>query len=219
MSKDIRVRAVAALICVGGMLASAGGLAASDQKNKDERITATSDKSLIVMRVPTFPFSYTMSLSRDGKTGFMTRVYLLPVRSDSGYQYVSRTLKPGTYVMTALYQQSGWQSCLAENTPKFTIEAGKVYYFGTLNAQEPLTELQRDAIARGRTELPRGGLTTQWNPRSKLVWTIDGEAEIAELRAFVAREMPRTTASTVPLEVTYSDLTVSGTERAIQVCG
>jgi hypothetical protein len=207
-----------ALISIGAALAAASPVAAA-QKNKDERITPASDKSLVIMRVPTYPFDYTMSLSRDGKTGFMTRVYLLPVRSDSGYQYVSRSLKPGTYVMTALYQQKGWQSCLAENTPKFTVEAGKVYYFGTLQALQPLTELQQDAIARGRARLPRGALTTQWDPKSKLVWTTDGATEMAELRAFLARQMPRTTASVVPLEVTYSNLTVSGTERTIQVCG
>ena len=209
---------MAVLVCTCAMLASAAPVSA-EQKNKDRRITAESDESLVVMRVPTFPFDYTMSMSRDGKTGFMTRVYLLPVRSDTGYQYVSRALKPGTYVITALYQQSGWQSCFADNTPKFTVEAGKVYYFGTLDALQPLAELQQDAVSRGRIELPLGGLTTQWDPKSKLVWTIDGETEIAELTAFLAREMPQTTAGPVPLEVTYSSLAVSDTERAIQVCG
>jgi hypothetical protein len=218
VTKRGKAQAATVLICTYATLVCAVPVAA-EQKNKDQKITRASNESLVIMRVPTFPFDYTMSLSRDGKTGFMTRVYLLPVRSDTGYQYVSRALKPGTYVMTALYQQSGWQSCFSNNTPKFTIEAGKVYYFGTLNVEQSLTELQQDAIKRGSTALPQGGLTTQWDPKSKLVWKINGEAETTDLVAFLAKKMPKTNVKPIPLEVTYSNLTVSATERAIQVCG
>ncbi len=220
MNYDLRTElgAVTVLICASAALTYAEPVAA-EQKNKDEGITSKSKQALVVMRVPTFSFNYAMSLSRDGKTGFLSRVYLMQVRSDTGYQYVSRTLKPGTYVMTALYQQSGWQSCFADKTPKFTVEAGKVYYFGTLDVERPLANLQQDAVDRDRTQLPLGGLSTQWNPKDSLVWTIASDTEVEDLKTFLAKEMPRTTASPLTLDVTYSSLTISGSERAMQVCG
>jgi hypothetical protein len=201
------------------VLASASALSASEQKNKDYKITEGSKKSLVVMQVPTYSFSYGFSFSRDGKTGFLSRVYLMKARPDSGYQYISRSLKPGTYVMTALYQQSGWQSCFAKNTPKFTIDAGKVYYFGRFGADAPLTEVQDDAVERGKTRLSAGSLTTLWDPDTKPTWTIAGESDLLSVRNFVKDAMPKTTAEVVPLTITYSSLEISSTEKAIQICG
>jgi len=171
------------------------------------------------MRVPTFSFNWTMSLSRDGKTGFLSRVYLLGVKPDQGYQYVSRSLKPGTYVMTAIFQQGGWQSCYSDKTPKFTIGAGKVYYLGTFEATAVLSELQADAVNRGRTRLQQGGLTTQWDASVAPSWVISGDEEIGAAKTFVSTAMPRTTAKIAPLSVNYSKLKVSNTEKALQICG
>ena len=208
------------LVRVLAMLSAAACFAApAAAKIKDWKITPSSKESVVLMRVDSQPYPYSVWFSREGSGGFGRRIYALDVKPHEFAPYTARTLAPGNYQMNSIVQQGAWSSCFGNGSVAFTIEPGKVYYLGSLNAMPLLAELQQGAIARRKTSLTRGALAVGWEPTIKPEFTISGDAELVEVRQFVAQRMPQTTAQVVPLSTRPTRFGMTGGEKVMQVCG
>jgi hypothetical protein len=117
------------------------------------RLTAESGKGAILIRVPVQPFPYALQFSKDGKSGFMTRVYIMNVKAgaEPGNAWISRTLGPGRYRLDSMWQQSRWSVCLEGGTFEVDVRPGRIAYVGTLRTDLILADLQRQSVAAGKT--------------------------------------------------------------------
>ena len=117
------------------------------------RLTERSGKGAILIRVPVQPFTYALQFSKDGKSGFMTRVYLMKVKTGDapGHAWIARTLSPGRYRLDSMWQQGHWSVCLEGGTFEVDVRPGRIAYVGTLHTDLILTDLQRQAVAAGKT--------------------------------------------------------------------
>jgi len=211
-----RMSVLAALIVLVG---SVQILAKTPGFVKDWGLTPSSTEAVILMQVPAFDFDYALSFSIDGKSGFMSRVYALRIPPFYNEKYVARSLKPGRYILTSISQQGQWGSCFANGTKVITVQPGRVYYLGTVNAGPLLAELQESAIARGKSRLSGGGLAVGWDHKVIPEWTISGSSEWDAARAYVRSKMPKTTAPIEQLTAEPAMLSVKPGEKTIQVCG
>jgi len=117
------------------------------------RLTAESAKGAILIRVPVQPFTYALQFSKDGKSGFLSRVYLMKVKAGAapGDAWISRTLSPGRYRLDSMWQQGQWSACLESGTFEVDVKPGRIAYVGTLHTDRILADLQRQAVAAGKT--------------------------------------------------------------------
>lgn len=208
--KQLGFLALAAAVC----LATPAGA-----KIKDWKVTPSSTESVILMRADRQPYPWSLWLHREGSGGFGRRVYSLDVKPHETFPYTGRTLAPGSYQVSSIVQQGAWSSCFGNGSVAFTVEPGKVYYLGSLNAMPLLIELQESAIARGKTALTRGALAIGWEPKIKPEFATPGDGELAEVSQFVASSMPKTTAPVVPLTTRPITFGMTGGEKIVQVCG
>lgn len=188
-------------------------------KIKDWKVTPSSTESVILMRADRQPYQWSLWLHREGSGGFGRRIYSLDVKPHDFAQYTGRTLSPGAYQVSSIVQQSQWSSCFGSGSVAFTVEPGKVYYLGALNAMPLLIDLQESAMARGKTALSNGALAVGWEPKVKPEFAAPSEAELAEVSQFVASTMPKTTAPVVPLTTRPITFGMTGGEKVVQVCG
>ena len=200
-------------------LVAAGLSAPAATKVKDKAITAASPESLVVMHTGSSTTGYDLRFSAEGQGGFGRKIYSLSKKYSDTSPYTTRTLKPGTYVLNSIVQQGAWSTCFTTGTFAFTIQPGRVYYIGEVNSGPLLLDLQRSAIARGRTRLTSGALAIGWEPEIKPTFTVPTAEDLANVRRFVATAMPRTTAPVEALAGRPADFVATKAERAIQVCG
>jgi hypothetical protein len=212
MRRFIRLVLATALLASAPVVAGPGVL-------KDWGLSPSSNESVLVMRVKTYGFPYGFSFSKNGNSGFLSRVYLVDIEPGSGYRFVGRKLKPGNYRLDSVYQQGGWLSCFAEKTVSFDIKPGRIYYLGTFNSDEVLEDLQAGAVARGRTKLVGGEIATGWQPSVAPQWRVADDGELGSVKAFVAATMPKTSAEVELLPGNTASFSASKVEKLIQVCG
>jgi hypothetical protein len=117
------------------------------------RLTPQSGKGAILIRVPVQPFTYALQFSKDGSSGFLSRVYLMKVKTgaEPGHAWIARTLAPGRYRLDSMWQQGHWSACLEGGTFEVDVKPGRIAYVGTLRTDLILTDLQRQAVAAGKT--------------------------------------------------------------------
>lgn len=186
---------------------------------RDFAITANSGEAAIILVSEPLPSAdYELILQRDGGRNLLTGGPSVNVSAGNPAPYVGRKLKAGTYVLTMVVQQRHWGTCFS-NTVAFTLEPGKVYFAGTFNAREVLTDLQKSALERGKGQLPRGSNAIGWNPRVKPQFQPATAAELAQVQTWTARTMPRSTGPVVGLQTVPRQLGHSGASMAMQVCG
>lgn len=141
---------IAAVLAAALVALPAAALAESNPAKV--RLTAESDKGAILIRVPVQPFGYGLMFSKDGKSGFLSRVYIMQVKKGAqGDAWIARTLAPGRYRLDSLWQQKRWSACLENGTFEVEVKPGRIAYVGRLDTDAILADLQRQAVAAGRT--------------------------------------------------------------------
>jgi hypothetical protein len=203
-------------IVAGAALCCAAPVAA---KVKDKAITATSPESLVIMHSGSASTGYDLRFSQEGQGGFGRKIYSLEKKYADRSPYTTRAFKPGTYVLNSIVQQGAWSTCFTRGTFAFTIQPGRIYYIGEVNSAPLLIDLQRSAIARGRTRLSSGALAIGWEPEVQPSFSPVTSADLADVQRFVASTMPRSTAPVEALAGRPANFTATKGERAIQVCG
>jgi len=204
---------MAALIC------SAGPAVAQKQPEKI-RLSESSRDGAVLIRVPVQPFSAALQFSKNGNSGFMSRVYLMKIaEGEPGFRYIARTLSPGRYRLDSVWQQAHWSVCLESGTFEFDVKAGEIAYLGTLHTDLLFRSLQDQAIASEDT-VQRGTsyFLTHGSTDAPL---IDGndEAGLAAARSFAETSMNGTGELVRLAGVNATSFATSGAGKAIQVCG
>jgi hypothetical protein len=200
------------------------GAPASAQKTPEKiRLTGTSKDGAVLIRVPAVRADYALMFSKDGKSGFLSRAYMMKVPgnyfSQSGFRYIARTLAPGRYRLDSVWQQATWSGCLAAGTLEFDVKPGEISYLGTLNAQELLESVQAQAVQKGRTVLGRGDIFVAHEGIAKPFLSDRSEAGVADARTFAQTNMNGTGDLLKLGQVGETSFAVSKASRAIEVCG
>jgi len=209
------------------LLASAAALTlltsapAAAQKSPERiQLTDRSSDGAILIRVPVKPYEYTLQFSKDGSSGFLSRVYLMKVRSGpEGYRYIARTLSPGRYRLDSVWQQGSWSACLENGTIEVPVSAGRIAYLGTLGVDQVLQGIQNDAVIRGRTALGMGDFTVARPEDARPLVEGRDEAAVAEARTFAQDVMNGSGARLDVAPVSEVAFNTSAAGRAIKVCG
>lgn len=116
------------------------------------RLTGKSGKGAILLRVPVQPYPYALSFSKNGRSGFLSRVYIMQVKGGApGPAWIARTLGPGRYRLDSMWQQGHWSACLERGTIEIEVKAGRIAWVGTLDTDAILVDLQRQAVEAGQT--------------------------------------------------------------------
>jgi hypothetical protein len=211
----MRVFSVAVALYASAFSVEAG----TPGKIKDWAINPASNTAIIVLKVPTFPFDYYLSFSKNGKSGFMVKQYRLRIPAGQSEIYVGRDLEPGRYTFMTIIQQGQWSSCFSRKTFAFDITPGKVHYLGSFNVAPLLTDLQNRAIGRGRAQLSAGGLAVDWTPTIDPEWPTPTNQSVQEAQEFVTRVMPKTSAPVNIPKAEPASFVVSGGGKFSQICG
>lgn len=204
---------VVAMICWAGP--------ATAQKSPEKiRLTASSGDGAVLIRVPVQPFPSALQFSRNGNSGFMSRVYMMKIPEGApGFRYIARTLSPGRYRLDSVWQQARWGACLEEGTFEFDVKPGEIAYVGTLHTDVLLRSLQDQAVTSGNA-VQRGGSYFLSRSGADRPW-IDGndEAGLAAARSFAEASMNGTGELVRLANVQAASFATSGAGRAIKVCG
>jgi hypothetical protein len=184
------------------------------------RLTGQSDKGAILIRVPVQPFGYGLMFSKDGKSGFLSRVYIMQVKAGAqGDAWIARTLSPGRYRLDSMWQQGHWSACLESGTFEVEVKPGRIAYVGRLDTDALLADLQRQAVAAGRTV--QFGTSYYLSHNKTLVPPLGGRDEVGarEARAFADRKMNGSGRLVDPGAVREVTFGTSKSGKAIKVCG
>lgn len=182
------------------------------------RLTERSGKGAVLIRVPPQPYPYALQFSKNGNSGFLSRVYLMGVKP--GTAWIARTLSAGRYRLDSMWQQGHWSACLEGGTFEFEVKPGRIAYIGTLPIDVILTDLQRQAVAAGKTS-QTVGVTYYLSHNKTVVPPLGGRDETgAGAAKSFAEEGMNGSGKLVELapvrEVTFG---TSKSGKAIKVCG
>lgn len=209
----------AAFILAGAALTLAAPALAESNPAK-VRLTAQSGKGAILIRVPVQPFSYGLLFSKDGKSGFLSRVYVMQVKAGpQGDSWIARTLAPGRYRLDSMWQQGRWSVCLESGTFEVEVKPGRIAYVGRLDTDALLTDLQRQAVAAGKTV--QYGTSYYLSHNKTSVPPLGGrdEAGLREARAFADGTMNASGRLVDLGEVRETSFATPKSGKAIKVCG
>jgi hypothetical protein len=132
------------------VLAFAAGPAPAQKTPEKIRLTGKSGDGAVLIRVPVEPYPYAFTFSKNGSSGFMSRVYLMKVeKGDGGHRYIARTLAPGRYRLDWIWQQGHWSACMESGTIQFDVKPGRIEYVGTVRSDKVLAAIQAQAVAKG----------------------------------------------------------------------
>lgn len=191
------------------------------QKRPEEiKLSPKSDKGAVLIRVPTEPFTYALQFSKNGKSGFLSRVYVMKIESaPPGYVYIARTLAPGRYRLDNVWQQGAWTACMEQGTFEFTIKPGKIAYLGTFEVEGVLREIQSQAVAQGKTVV-RGAdyMQGQAKVTDDMVTSRDA-TDLAEAQRFAESSMNSSGELVELADVSGVSFKTSGFGKAIKICG
>ena len=105
-----------------------------------------------MLRVDTIPADYQLWFQKSGESGFGSRVYAIKAAPSAPQViYVARTLKPGRYRFTSIWQQKRWGLLFPTETIEFDVKAGKITFLGKLDTFTLLSALQAETVAAGKT--------------------------------------------------------------------
>lgn len=187
-----------------------------------EKITLTpqTKEGALLIRVPVQPFPYTLQFSKDGRDGFLSRVYNMNViPGPSGYRYIARTLKPGRYQLNSIWQQGAWGACLADGTITVDIKPGEIAWLGTFETDAILSSLQGSAVATDRTSVHPLSVNLFLKGQSVPILVDRDENGIEAARQFAQTSMSRSSAPLVLASVEATKFQTGGFNQAISICG
>lgn len=194
--------------------------ALADSNPAKIRLTPQSRQGVVLIRVPAQPFGYGLMFSKDGKSGFLSRVYMMGAKKGpAGDIWIAETWSPGRYRLDSMWQQKRWSVCLESGTFEVEVKSGRIAYVGRLDTDALLADLQRQAVAAGRTV--QSG-TSYYLSHNKTVAPPLGDRDEAGLRVardFADREMNgsgRLVDLGAVREVAFG---TSKSGKAIKICG
>lgn len=195
-------------------------VAAAQKSPEKIKLSERSKDGAVLIRVPVAPVSYSMQFSKNGNSGFMSRVYTMNVQPGApGLAYIARTLSPGTYRLDSVWQQGSWSVCLEKGTFEFTVVPGKVAYLGELRVDRMLRTIQNEAVGAGRTTV-RG--TDYFMARDQAAGDIvEGRdsAGLVAARTFADQVMNQSGALTELAAMRETSFGTSGLGKTIKICG
>jgi hypothetical protein len=184
------------------------------------RLSPKSDQGAVLIRVPIQPFTYALQFSKNGKSGFLSRVYIMKIDAAApGYRYIARTLSPGRYRLDNVWQQGAWTACMEQGTFEFTIEPGKIAYLGTFEVDGVLREIQSQAVERGKTVVYGTDYMQGQAKISDEMVTGRDPADLAEARRFADSSMNGSGALVALADVGGTSFKTSGFNKSIKICG
>jgi len=208
----VHAAAVAALC-----LAAPGAAQKSPEKI---RLTARSHDGAVLIRVPVQPFGYALQFSKNGSSGFMSRVYVMGVKEgEPGYRYISRTLAPGRYRLDWMWQQGHWTACLEKGTFEFEVVPGRIRYLGTLRADQLLESIQARAVGEGKTAMAGAAYDVSHAAFEAPPLEDRDESGLQSARAFADSTMHGSAGLVELADVRKTAFGTSGLGKAIKVCG
>lgn len=198
------------------------GQSALAQKSPEKiKLGAASKDGAVLIRVPVQPFSYALQFSRNGNSGFLSRVYVMKVDEGDqpGMRYIARTLSPGRYRLDQVWQQGQWSACLEQGTFEFEVKPGQIAYLGRLHTDRVLDAIQSQAVAAGQTMQSGTGYFQSHSKTAPPI--IDGrdQSGLAEATAFAESGMNGSGEIVRLADVQNVAFATSGVSRAIKVCG
>jgi hypothetical protein len=193
---------------------------AMTQKSPEKiRISDASKNGAILMKVSSQPFDFALQFSKNGNSGFGSRVYIMKIKAgEQGDKFIARTLSPGRYRLDSVWQQGAWSLCLEQGTFEFNIAAGRIAYIGTFHTEAMLQTIQANAIIANRTSMSSGDFQLSRGADRPLV---DGrtEADISIARKFADVIMGGSSAQIDLAPLNETSFATSGFGKAIKVCG
>jgi hypothetical protein len=210
---------IASLLAFAALILAAPALAESNPAKV--RLTERSAKGAVLIRVPVQPFTYALQFSKDGKSGFLSRVYLMKVKPAAapGFAWIARTLSPGRYRLDSMWQQGRWSACLERGTFEVEVKPGRIHYVGTLDTDTVLRSLQDQAAAAGETS-QAGTAYYQSHGKTEIPPLGDrDEAALAAARAFAEQSMNGSARLVELAPVRQTTFGTSAAGKAIKICG
>ncbi|HEX9963870.1 MAG TPA: hypothetical protein VGB04_02690 [Allosphingosinicella sp.] len=209
---------LALILTVTALTLPAPALADSDPAKI--RLTPQSRQGVVLIRVPAQPFGYGLMFSKDGKSGFLSRVYMMGVKKGpAGDTWIAETWSPGRYRLDSMWQQKRWSACLESGTFEVEVKPGRIAYVGRLDTDALLADLQRQAVVAGRTV--QAGTSYYLSHNKTSVPPLGGrdEAGLREARAFADEAMSGSGGLVDLGSVTETSFATSKSGKAIKVCG
>ncbi len=203
------------------VLATAPTFAVAQKSPGKIKLTAQSKDGVVLIRVPVQPFDYALQFSKNGSSGFMSRVYIMKIGSGPArsYRYIARTLAPGRYRLDSMWQQGLWSVCLEQGTFEFDVTAGRIAFLGTLQAEQSLASLQGQASSAGETTQTVGGYFQSHDSTPPPVVQGRTAGDLDAARQFAQASMSGSGALVDLAEVQQAVFSTSGLGKAIKVCG
>lgn len=194
----------------------------AEAQKRPEKIALSpnSDKGAVLIRVPAMPFPYALQFSKNGKSGFMSRVYIMKVEAaPAGYLYIARTLAPGRYRLDNVWQQGLWTACLEQGTFEFTINPGKVAFIGTFEVNGVLREIQSQAVAQGKSVVHGTDYMQGQASISTDMVTRRDDSDLSEARQFAESKMNSSGELVELSDLSNTRFATSEFGKAIKICG
>ncbi len=118
-----------------------------------------------------------------------------------------------------MWQQKSWSVCLESGTFEVEVKPGRIAYVGRLDTDALLADLQRQAVAAGRTV--QTGTSYYLSHNKTVVPPLGGrdEAGLREARAFADREMNGSGRLVDLGAVKEVSFATSKSGKAIKICG
>lgn len=191
------------------------------QKSPEKiRLAADSKDGALLIRVPSQPFPYALQFSKNGKSGFGSRVYIMKVGpGNGGSRYISRTLSPGRYRLDSVWQQGAWSLCLEQGTFEVDVSAGKIAYLGTFNVDQMLLEIQKSAVQDGKTIVSGSDYYLKRDANVTPVVTGRSEGDLKEAGEFAQTVMGGTGNLVMLAAMNGTAFGTSGFGKAMKICG
>ena len=213
-------------LLLAALLATAASAAASDKPAK-VAVTPESKDAAVIVHAPVMSVPYVIGFSKfdpvqsslqSNSFGGWANIDVRGDRSTDGY--LVRRIKPGTYVLRDVSQQSAWGVCFHERTVQFDVKPGQVLYLGQFDGVTAVTELQRNAVTHGDMTARGSDVHLYFDGITPPTFTPVDPAELDRVKAFMASAMPKT--SVAPQAVAFRPATF-GTGRDLfgmqRICG
>lgn len=185
------------------------------------KLTERSKGGAVLIRLPAQPYPYALQFSKNGSSGFLSRVYLIKVKpaAAADFTWVAESWGPGRYRLDSIWQQGHWSVCLEKGTFEIDVKPGKIAYLGTLYTQQLLGALQGQASETGATS-QAGTSYFLSHDKTKVPPVADrDEAGLAAARAFADAAMNGSGRLVEIAEARDVSFATSGAGKAIKVCG
>jgi len=185
------------------------------------KVTEQSKGGAVLIRLPAQPAPYALQFSKNGSSGFLSRVYMIKIKPGAAadFTWAAESWGPGRYRLDSIWQQGHWSACLEQGTFEVEVKAGKIAYLGMLDTDQLLASLQMQVVRKGAV-MQSGSSYFQSHGETQVAPLRDrDEAGLTAARSFAETSMNgsgRLVELATTREVSFA---TSGAGKAIKTCG